>query len=337
MGYDWHTRLRVGCIGRNGFRAGQLPIEEQFPVDGRKWRHPQYVMYGRSNNACIQGEGSFYDEMFTAKKLQEMGIIPPWAIYLLTDDGLVQIDMKKRTVRLLLKEKNMVPMAESREPPLTADAPDDRRSTIVVRTRNRVVVLKPDGKELRAYPLPDELRGLDLRWFALSGGKALVDNAAGRERSVLDRYHPARSSGDESVDLEPPSFAEPYSSETHHDSPIPRRAGTTGVAVVAGAFAKPLGRWRGLTCSPRAYQHRSGRGSVSVGSGSMGFHGPAFGSGSCWLFGLPAYFGYLAHRRWPARLPCPHCGRPVPRDRPACFACGHDFPPPALKGIEVFA
>jgi hypothetical protein len=55
------------------------------------------------------------------------------------------------------------------------------------------------------------------------------------------------------------------------------------------------------------------------------------------LFGLPAYFGYLAHRHWPARLPCPNCGRRVPRDRPACFACGHDFPAPPPKGIEVFA
>jgi hypothetical protein len=55
------------------------------------------------------------------------------------------------------------------------------------------------------------------------------------------------------------------------------------------------------------------------------------------LFGLPAYFGYLAHRAWPARLPCPNCGRRVPRDRPACTGCGRDFPPPALKGTEVFA
>jgi len=45
------------------------------------------------------------------------------------------------------------------------------------------------------------------------------------------------------------------------------------------------------------------------------------------LLGVPGFLGYLAHRVWPARLPCPHCGRPVPRDRPACFACGHDFPP----------
>ena len=55
------------------------------------------------------------------------------------------------------------------------------------------------------------------------------------------------------------------------------------------------------------------------------------------LFGVPAYFGYLAHRSWPTRLPCPHCGKPAPRDRPACFACGQNFPSPAPKGIEVFA
>lgn len=54
------------------------------------------------------------------------------------------------------------------------------------------------------------------------------------------------------------------------------------------------------------------------------------------LFGLPGYLGYLAHRKWPTRLPCPSCRRAVPRDRLACLACGQDFPAPARKGIEVF-
>jgi hypothetical protein len=55
------------------------------------------------------------------------------------------------------------------------------------------------------------------------------------------------------------------------------------------------------------------------------------------LFGVPAYLGYLAHRQWPGRRACPNCGRLAPRDRPACFACGRNFPSPAMKGIEVFA
>jgi hypothetical protein len=54
------------------------------------------------------------------------------------------------------------------------------------------------------------------------------------------------------------------------------------------------------------------------------------------LLGLPGYVAYRTHRAWPARLPCPNCGQKVPRDRPACFACGKDFSAPALKGIEVF-
>ena len=62
----------------------------------------------------------------------------------------------------------------------------------------------------------------------------------------------------------------------------------------------------------------------------------------CWtlvvfVFGIPGYLAYLAHRRWPTRLPCPACGRRVPRDRPACFVCRENFPRPALTGTEVFA
>jgi hypothetical protein len=55
------------------------------------------------------------------------------------------------------------------------------------------------------------------------------------------------------------------------------------------------------------------------------------------LLGLPAFVGYWTHRRWPARARCEHCGAVVPRDRGACLACAAEFPPPALKGIELFA
>jgi predicted amidophosphoribosyltransferase len=55
------------------------------------------------------------------------------------------------------------------------------------------------------------------------------------------------------------------------------------------------------------------------------------------VFGLPGYLGYRLHRRWPVRSPCPACGQNVPRDRDACAGCRAEFPPPAPKGIEVFA
>jgi hypothetical protein len=55
------------------------------------------------------------------------------------------------------------------------------------------------------------------------------------------------------------------------------------------------------------------------------------------LCGWPGYLGYLWHRHWPARLPCPTCHATVPRDRLACTDCGAEFPIPPRKGIEVFA
>ncbi|MDA0833844.1 MAG: hypothetical protein O2955_04410 [Planctomycetota bacterium] len=55
------------------------------------------------------------------------------------------------------------------------------------------------------------------------------------------------------------------------------------------------------------------------------------------LTGVPGYLGYLAHRRWPVRLACPSCAAKTPRDRHTCLDCGLEFPPPELKGIEVFA
>jgi hypothetical protein len=55
------------------------------------------------------------------------------------------------------------------------------------------------------------------------------------------------------------------------------------------------------------------------------------------LLGIPGWIAYRLHRAWPVVDECPACQQPSPRDREACTECGADFPPPALKGIEVFA
>ena len=55
------------------------------------------------------------------------------------------------------------------------------------------------------------------------------------------------------------------------------------------------------------------------------------------LFGVPAAVGFLLHRRWPVREPCPSCHLRCARDRDACAECGAPFPAPTLKGIEIFA
>ena len=39
---------------------------------------------------------------------------------------------------------------------------------------------------------------------------------------------------------------------------------------------------------------------------------------------------------WPAREPCPHCGKPRVVNRAACEHCGQPFNPPPRDGTEIF-
>jgi hypothetical protein len=55
------------------------------------------------------------------------------------------------------------------------------------------------------------------------------------------------------------------------------------------------------------------------------------------VFGIPGWIAYRFHRTWPVLEECPACRQPAPRDRESCLDCGAAFPPPPLKGIEVFA
>jgi hypothetical protein len=55
------------------------------------------------------------------------------------------------------------------------------------------------------------------------------------------------------------------------------------------------------------------------------------------IFGPAGWIAYRFHRTWPVLEDCPSCHQASPRDRDVCIDCGAAFPPPALKGIEVFA
>ncbi len=197
------------------------------------------------------------------------------------------------------------------------------------------------------------MRDADLRWVALPGGKALVSTShSGRDTSRQAIFWfdaDGKVVQQKQFDLHSP----PESELLRVASPsviVPSPA-----SIAAFAFCYP---WAPAEAGePLTYSAALGRAFamiwpillitavVSVALACVVYRRQRQ-QGLPWtwvwtifvlLFGLPAYFGYLAHRTWPARLPCPHCGRRVPRDRPACFACGRDFPAPAAKGTEVFA
>ena len=61
----------------------------------------------------------------------------------------------------------------------------------------------------------------------------------------------------------------------------------------------------------------------------------AWGLGVFWL-GIYGVLMLLALREWPARVPCPHCGRKRVVTREVCEHCGAAFPRPARDGTEIF-
>jgi hypothetical protein len=66
-------------------------------------------------------------------------------------------------------------------------------------------------------------------------------------------------------------------------------------------------------------------------------HGAVAWAMFVFIWGVPGLVAYLLHRHWPASETCEKCGKSSPRDRDACLHCGTAFPPPAMKGIEIFA
>jgi hypothetical protein len=331
VGYDKTAKATIGYIGCDGFRADEPPLDRQFPVDGRRMSN-----YSYGGTALVH---SYYDRLHDA-------------IYLLADDGLRAVNVKKRTVTLLRKGDDLISGALSRRPGSAdeIESPESKAGpSILLRTPERVIVLAPDGKQLDNYPLPPELRQDTFQWFAIQDGKVLVyrDIFGDAELTWLER-------GGKTVRHEHIELLKSGQSEFMKNAAVSAIAPSP--ATIAGfAVCYP---WSPAEC-PESWTYSDAlskaiskiwpaflaTGIVSVVLACVCYRRQRM-YGLPWtgiwtvfvlLFGLPAFFGYLSHRAWPARLPCPNCGRRVPRDRPACFACNHEFPPPAAKGNEVFA
>jgi hypothetical protein len=328
VGYDPTTKLKVGCIGRNGFQPDEPTAEQQFPLD--------------AHDVPLESAWIMCHLVYSLK--QPGGRYPVSnrdLLYLVTRDGLVLVDLKSRTANLVRNDASLISV--------NAWGHD----TILVRTPSRVLALDRDGKEVDAYPIPAELRDADLEWYRLGKDKILLHaywEGNGTDLFWLDAA--GKIVRRERVNLQPisrePNIAEHAGSLLVVPSPALHAALLVGNPWLesprspdhAVSYFVALGRalnlaWPRLLVASVAgilfavFCYRWQR---------------QYGLPWTWvwtlfvlLFGLPAFFGYLAYRAWPARLPCPHCGRRVPRDRPACCACGQNFPAPPPKGIEVFA
>ncbi len=327
VGYDKSARLRVGYLGCHGFRLDEPPLEDQFPVDGRR------VRWGATGAILNQyGAGSW----------------PQVPKYLLADDGLMQIDTKNRAVKAVWTGTDAISAALTQRHEQTAEetaSQIEASRAILIRLADRVLVLDRSGKEAASYPLPEEFRKDILSWLLLPDNVVAVE----KDKDLLWIKMAGEIVRRTHVDLHEMRKESAAAAATMGSIIAPVPSLVVGV-YVCYPWAANVPDWVSYSDAlPRAL-HNAWPAFVISPMLSVVLAWLCYRRqrkfGLPWtpawvvlvlLFGLPVYFGYLAHRIWPGRLPCPHCGRLAPRDRSACFACGQEFPVPAMKGTEVFA
>ena len=333
VGYDFKSFLCIGYIGRNGFRHDEPPEDEQFPVDGRQMENnssvlAEYIGYSNSSPEEIKpGDKSF----------------PPNVVnYLLSREGLYKINSNRRTSELVWKDADLGSLVIVSEPiPLKpSNHYYGQKSYLAIRKPDRVVLLDETGKEARSYVLPEEIREQDFQWYELGGGKAMIVASSGRFGGNYSFYW--LEEGGKKV-----RHQEIALDQSRNSSQLDWGMGFWMPSPLGLAVASHLGEednaeanssiWKSIQ---EAWPSLIVLGVACVGLAWLSFRRQRkFGlpwTGAWTVFvlmmGVPGYLGYLAHRRWPAILPCPHCGKPAPRDRAACLHCGREFPAPAPHG-----
>ena len=354
-GFDGITKLRVGYIGRNGPLSTKPSSEECFAVDGRQLRLSGRLVPGGEQSA----DGPFAPLGYSTGP----GIsLLPWKPYLVCGDELLEVDLGARTVRVLRKFKEPFSIGICRRAiPLDEETDFGKqpwcRDHLAVRTLDRITLIDPRTDAQRVYQIPAEARENQFSFYEFADGTGMLHVARRSENGVwpMDLYwlddtgEFVREAHLELACGGPPMDPRLAIAGSGLKMPVP--VVWTVASFVAAPWSltysgKEPGYWAALA--------RSLGGSWPALLVSLAITGVAVwwcikrqqryaaGWTRTWvvfiaLLGLPAFLGYLLHRRWPVRVECPACHEPAPRDRLSCSACDADFPKPASEGIEVFA
>ncbi len=347
VGFDSASKRRLGYIGAAGFRPDQPPPQDCFPVDGR-------LVQGRTVT-LNRGWYNTASEPVYGNEVEKVTMV--------SANRMLEVDLRTRTVRTLLELEGgpLMGIGELSRNRKAADGVVILSPYLVTRTADRIVLLDAKTRAQQSYPMPPETRGHGLDFYRLQAdGSAIVDvalalrwrlgeephalfwlDAAGkvtrrravvleRSRTVLDDPRvgvwmlvaclPAPLA---LTIVDPMAAADTMGGNGGNPTAFQAwRRGLTVAwpALLAGALLGVAAAWRCYRRQVRYVQPRTAAWVVFV-----------------FLLGIPGYWGYRWHRRWPVLSPCPHCGAIAPRDREHCAYCGREFPPPPARQIEVFA
>ena len=357
VGFDSVGKQRVGDIGPDGFQDQTDSSAKHFAVSN--YTHARGIAVG-----TYYGDGN--SEPWYAYGSGGSGHFPPWLVHVLTDDGVIEVDLLNRSARVVLKETDAISashLCRGLTSPLTTDSDAHKTQVseyLAVRTNDRILLLDTKGRLDSSFVIPLELRDTEFSFYHLHDNSGVFRVSGNHLRRSKDNSYSNRLVwADATGKILHQQECTLMSSFSHGRAIPPWQSSASvpaplAVATLATVLQPWLYLWQGAEPDIPAALSRSWSefwlpmAAVSILGVVLAYrcyrrqrkYGlPWTGTWTAFvlLFGLPAYLGYLAHRAWPARLPCPNCSERVPRDRPTCLACDKDFSAPALKGIEVFA
>ncbi len=355
VGYERDSNRLLGFIGLGGFRSEKVASDEWIPVRSR-------FMSGNAQWSSASAWAHSQPGWVVRNFRPNRGDLPPRLVHVPSGNRLYLVDLTARTISKVFEAPGSIDSLGI--PVLSFQSPEEGRTTveqpILVRTERQIHKLDHKYQITGGFTIPTEV---DLQnpvtWYEVKEGQSLalfVLPAITQERSqirpnvlyrigndgtVKDRFEVILDNGQLGLLQEPGTFA--------HGLLIPVPA---LLVAIEPLFLESMGRARGYPAALIAMFRDSWPSFLIVFALALALavaarrRGRAFGLTArermgwgvfVFLFGLPAYVGFLLSRRWPIRLPCPSCHTRAPRDRTECAACGAQFPDPPRKGIEIFA
>ncbi len=359
-GFDSVTKECIGYIGRNGVQAAMPSSAECFAVSNHV-----------SAQSCLAS--SYYSQRDTEPWYYPyshgVGAIPGCLVYVLADNGVVEANLLRRTVRTFFPETEVLSagILELGMPsPMTTDSPaylSQLKQYLAARTADRVLILDSRGGREASFRIPAEYRKTAFQFYLLNPKSAVLristESFGGLWWRTDEPGHLVWIDNDGKISrqkdyslhqwgsYEQPTLFSPWRTTLCDPTPL-------GITAVSTMLQPWLYVWshkdptypRGLLRSwSEFWPPLATLCLLAVLMAWLCYRRQAR-YGLPWtktwvvfvfLCGLPGLVAYYVHRRWPALKPCPNCGRSAPCDRSACFACGQEFPAPPPKGIEVFA
>jgi hypothetical protein len=358
VGYERVSNRLIGYIGLSGLRADPVPPGDRIPVLGA-----QVLTFSSWSSAPFWVNSG---RMWVSRP--NPWDVPPRLVHVPSANRLRVVDLSARTVTTVFEAPE--PINSVGVPYLASYSGTEskKEQPIIIRAGRKLYKLDHGYRLNSTFTLPPELNPTStITWYDTGDGPAVAECAVvrkagesldqevartkvyriGADGSILESIEVSLESGtnapsdraqlalaalalpspamllagDSLLEKEALLAVEGSSTQSYSEAlvAILKRAWPSLLAVLAGSLVLASIAWRRVRVFELSQREQ------------------AVWAAFVLLFGLPAFVGFLLHRRWPVREPCPNCHARSARGRDACAECGRLFPDPEPKGIEIFA